>query len=377
MNRNRLVTRLARLTLGESMTASITDQRGRISLTRFVKSNARKHRLRKAFRTATLSLHEIADTCVPQVACASTPLALISQIQRSGGSLLSQLFDGHPQLHAHPHELKTGYPKKYNWPKIDLSDTPQQWFDMLFEDDAIEASRHGYKKGQRYATRFPFLFLPALQRAIFVAQLESAHSVTPRTVLDAYMTSYFFAWLNNQNTAGSKRFITAFTPRLAMCPDNVQSFFDVYPDGRIISVIRDPGNWFASALRHENKQRKYDDLEQAASQWNASTRAILRNKHRYGDRVCIIRFDNLIGHTETVMRYLSGFLEIAFDRILLTPTFNKSPITANTSFRLEKPGIMTSTLSRHRTLDSQQHALIERLTGDTYQQALRAAEPLD
>ena len=48
----------------------------------------------------------------------TAPLALISQIQRSGGSMLSQLFDGHPEVHAHPHELKIGYPKKFNWPEI-------------------------------------------------------------------------------------------------------------------------------------------------------------------------------------------------------------------------------------------------------------------
>ena len=33
----------------------------------------------------------------------TVPLALISQIQRSGGSLFSQLLDGHPELDAHPH----------------------------------------------------------------------------------------------------------------------------------------------------------------------------------------------------------------------------------------------------------------------------------
>ena len=34
------------------------------------------------------------------------PLVLISQIARSGGTLLSQLFDMHPECHVHPHELK-------------------------------------------------------------------------------------------------------------------------------------------------------------------------------------------------------------------------------------------------------------------------------
>ena len=33
------------------------------------------------------------------------PLILISEVQRSGGTLLSQLFDGHPQCFSHPEEI--------------------------------------------------------------------------------------------------------------------------------------------------------------------------------------------------------------------------------------------------------------------------------
>jgi hypothetical protein len=54
--------------------------------------------------------------------------------------------------------------------------------------------------------------------------------------MDAYMTSYFGAWLNNQNYSGEKKFITAFTARLAMGQDNMEAFFDIYPDGCLISV---------------------------------------------------------------------------------------------------------------------------------------------
>ena len=40
------------------------------------------------------------------------PMLLISQVQRSGGTLLAQLFDGHPECLAHPYELKWGRPLK-------------------------------------------------------------------------------------------------------------------------------------------------------------------------------------------------------------------------------------------------------------------------
>ena len=40
------------------------------------------------------------------------PLVLISQIQRSGGTLLNSLLDGHPQLHVHPWEIQVGHPTR-------------------------------------------------------------------------------------------------------------------------------------------------------------------------------------------------------------------------------------------------------------------------
>ena len=181
----------------------------------------------------------------------SVPLALISQIQRSGGSMLSQLFDGHPQLHAHPHELKFGYPKKYIWPPIDLRDRPDRWFEILFEEIVVRHFRYGYKKMEKYKDTSLFIFLPSLQKGLFLKYLESIDNINHRDVFDAYMTSYFNAWVNNQNRHGSKKFITAFTPRLAFMETNMKSFFKVYPDGRLISVVRDPKNWFPSANRHQ------------------------------------------------------------------------------------------------------------------------------
>ena len=70
------------------------------------------------------------------------PLVLISQIQRSGGTLLSQLFDGHPECHAHPAEIHIGKPRKWDWPRIDLT-RPKTWFELLFEKPAYQFLRDG------------------------------------------------------------------------------------------------------------------------------------------------------------------------------------------------------------------------------------------
>jgi hypothetical protein len=322
-----------------------------------------------------LQLNRAYQTYLEHVQPVTVPLALISQIQRSGGSMLSQLFDGHPEVHAHPHELKIGYPKKFNWPKIDLDDNPKHWFEILFEDSVVEHLQHGYKKMAKYEDTFQFTFAPSLQRKIFMKHLNTAATINLRTVFDAYMTSYFGAWINNQNRLGSKKFVTGFAPRLAMMKNNMKSFFDIYPEGRVISVIRDPKNWFPSATRH--RLDKYGEIIHALDQWLDSAKSMVINKKQYGDRICIITFEDLVKRTEPAMHYLAGFLNINFDNILLTPTFNKAPIKPNTSFKLEKPGIMTSAVERYKTLGSEELGIIKEKTADLYNQVLEVVVSIE
>jgi hypothetical protein len=298
----------------------------------------------------------------------TSPLGLISQIQRSGGTLLSQLFDGHSELHAHPHELKIGYPTKYTWPKLDLKDDPNRWLETLFEYSVLSHFKKGYKKEKKRDDAFLFLFLPSVQREIFLDYVGSIDSLTLRDVFDGYMTSYFGAWLNNQNSYGQKRFITAFTARLAMRKGNMEAFFGTYPDGRLISIIRDPKNWYPSAIRH--KPRVCKDIREGVDLWKKGAQAMLRNKERYGDRVCILTFEDLIRKTESVMRYLAEFLKIKFEDILLEPTFNKYPIRANTSFEADKNGIIDSTLNRYKTLAPDELEFIQNMTNDLYGEIL-------
>ena len=138
----------------------------------------------------------------------------------------------------------------------------------------------------------------------------------------------------------------------------------------MISIIRDPKNWFPSALRHDDKKKKYVDIKEALNQWQENAQAMLRNTEKYKHRICNIRFEDLISDTNSVMRYLADFLTIQFDDILLRPTFNNFPIVANTSFKPEETSIMISTLSRYKTLTQEELSIIDKITGDTYQRVL-------
>jgi hypothetical protein len=185
MSYRQLMDGFAQLTLGRSTADSIIARDGGVGLRRYCKLSLRSRRLRRECRANKGTLEDLHEIYRKHQAPVTAPLALISQIQRSGGSLLSQLFDGHPELHAHPYELKTGYPKKHLWPRIDLDDSPEHWFEVLFEENVIKDFREGYKKGPNYDTTFPFIFLPSLQRQIFLQAIASRGAASLRDVFNA------------------------------------------------------------------------------------------------------------------------------------------------------------------------------------------------
>jgi hypothetical protein len=302
------------------------------------------------------------------------PLVLISQIQRSGGTLLSQLFDGHPQCHAHPYELFIGYPKKMMWPALDLQDSRASWFKTLFEKPVLRSFYQGYTKYGKGIEEdlevFPFIFLPSLQKALFNDCAAAKPIQSQRDIFNCYMTSYFNAWLDNQNLYGKqKRLITAFVPRMGMDEENLQRFFTTYSDGKLLSIIRDPKSWWVSARKH--KPTVYGELDPAIDLWLSSTEAILAAKKQYGTNVHPLKFEDLVTDTEGTMRLVAAVLGIDFDPCLLTPTFNGFPIKADSSYKVQGYGVIKDPVTRHKQiLTDAETARIEERTGKVYAAAL-------
>jgi hypothetical protein len=302
------------------------------------------------------------------------PLVLISQVQRSGGTLLSQLFDGHPECHAHPHEICIGKPMKWDWPPLDLA-APGDWFEILHEPLVAEWIETGYlkekdkKRPEIEPDVFPFMFSLRLQKELFDACVAERPPESERDVLDCYFTSYFNAWLDNHNLfSGPKKVVTGFTPRLSMELQRVERFFAAYPDGTLISIVRDPRAWYASATRHRKYYRR--DLGEVVGLWRRSTEAALAADERFGSRVIVLTYEELIEDTKATLAAIAGRIGVTMSSELLVPTFNGRPIRANSTDAVDGHGILPGRVSAYRdVLDGETITRIEESTGDLYERA--------
>jgi len=355
--------------LGKKILNFLITETNRIKIKRHLKGKARIKMIRQVSRDREFHLEEILNACLNHISPITVPLTLISQVPYSGGYLLNRLFDGHSEIHALPYELTPTIPGKGLWPAIDLDNQPEDWLKVLFKKLDIASIQERIKHGTKPNAIAPFMFLPLVQEQIFLKYLQSIESIKQRDVFDAYMTSCFGAWLNYQNLNGNKKFTTACGPGMAMRHESMESYFEIYPDGRLISLVRKPETWFACARAHEPEI--YGNAKEAINRWKKSVRVGVDTKKKFGDRVCLIKFEDLIGQTESVMHYLSELLKIPYEDILLTPTFDGIPIQPANGQNPENSDAKRQRFFKSRMLDKNQQVLIEEMTVATYQSALQ------
>jgi len=355
--------------LGKRIISGLITEENRKKLSGYLKDRSRTKMIRNICSPKDSHLQNLFRICLKHIAPITAPLALISHIPHSGGLLMNRLFDGHPDIHAHPHAPRTGYPENRLWPKIDLGHQPERWFDILDEVIVSEKTGPGFKKSEKHNGTLPFMFIPYLQKLIFFKYLESVEPIKQRDVFDAYVTSYFGAWLNYQNNTQPKKFVTAIAPGLTGLKENMEDFFAIYPDGRLISLVRHPQTWFDSASG--NEPQVYGDIKWTLNRWQESVEAALWTKKRFEDRVCLIQFEDLTAQTESVMCYLADFLQITYEDVLLKPTFNSIPIQPTNDQDLDEADLKSNSYMDSKTLDEDQRKFIEDMTAEDYQAVLQ------
>jgi hypothetical protein len=296
---------------------------------------------------------------------------MVSQVERSGGSLMAQLFDGHPELLAHPHELKFGYPNKHVWPPTDLADLDEQ-FRLLFELSNVDFCENGYAKGKHDMDAKNFFLIPQIQREVFKEALNGTGVTTSRDVLNAYFTSYFNAWLNMRSSIEQAKFITGFVPMMAADQGNMDAFWQTYPDGFLISIIRSPLSWHPSFLKLKGtKSPRYADMKVTAGRWTESTKAMFCERERKKDRVIVLSFEDLVKKTESTMRLVCRRLGLEFHPSMVRPTFNWEPIASNSVFGATEPGVVASApVQRESFLSGDDRSYLEEHCMALYERAV-------
>jgi hypothetical protein len=317
------------------------------------------------------SLAHLLDERLRRLVPVRQPLFLISQAQRSGGTLLLRLLDGHPECHVVPFQLR-GFDEAA---KLSF-DEPEQAWQALYDPKLVERFHRGHRQRKHDVLRdeevFPFRLQPELQRALYDACTAEVDEPATRDFFDCYFTSYFNAWVDYRNfRSGAKRWLVGFEPGIARSPSRRRAVRRLYPEGRVVSIVRDPWGWYASARRWEPR---WNDRERAMNHWCRVGGSTLKWRRRNRGDVRVLTFEELLTETEQTMRKLAAWLELEFRPELLVPTFNGQPIGANTSFSDVATEVSKRPLERAQDeLDADDFAYIELRAGELYALLLERA----
>lgn len=144
-----------------------------------------------------------------------------------------------------------------------------------------------------------------------------------------------------------------------------RDIFREYPEGRVIHMIRDPRDRYASVSRRDGKH--LDRVGAATGRWLLSARAARRHATTYPDRYLVVRFEDLVADPRETMEHVCRFVGVDFAPSMMemraVPELRDSG--GNSSFGDGTPGaISRNPVGRYRdVLDAADIAFIEHVAG--------------
>ncbi len=298
------------------------------------------------------------------------PVIYISQLWRSGGTMLSQFFDSVPGVLAFPKELKFGVGKQEplrldEWCERPASEIRQKFTRVngVFGD----AGRGAYDKSS--GSSLPFRFDVRLFNYLFDRLWRERPPRAGRDITDIFFTAFFSSWLDRKPSPQPLRYISGFASFVAFYPGNVQRFFGYYPDGYLIQIIREPVSWYRSVKAKRLKassgflkdNRSVDDAIAIYRQQAATLEVNLRE---YPGRCFLLDYDELVAEPDLHMGRLCERFGLQHSAIAAEPTFNGLPIGPNSSFR-------DGRVSRESVLSASEMAQLEREAMPVYEKVRR------
>ena len=140
-----------------------------------------------------------------------------------------------------------------------------------------------------------------------------------------------------------------------------EPIFEAYPGARILHMIRDPRDRYASVLKRWKVRR--GDVGAGTAMWLSSVSLGKENQRRSPDQYKVVRYETLVAQPEEMLGEICDFIGEPYSPEMITMQGAKGfrEQGSNSSYGQRKPGaISTSSIGRYRqVLSSRQIAFIQ------------------
>ncbi len=131
--------------------------------------------------------------------------------------------------------------------------------------------------------------------------------------------------------------------------------FATFPEARLIHIIRDPRDRYASALKRWQVIR--GEAGSGTAAWLASAHLAWRNERRFAGRYMVVRYETLVAQPEATLRDICRFLDEPYTpaMIAMHGAAEFRDEGGNSSYGTRQPGqISTNSVGRYRQMLSPQ-----------------------
>ena len=279
-------------------------------------------------------------------------LLLITQIHRSGGTFLSQLFDSHSQLYNHPGELEIWKPKPV-WGQykhlVQFYPNNKTWnecFDNLQQERLTQISttkifnKPGLNKFSQIQ-QFKITYSEEKHKQLFHEYFLTLNEITRASVVHIYLKSLFESWDQLQHYP--RKYMNCFAANMWCDQISMIRFFQDFPSATVIFLLRRPDTWLKSVLPH----RGFSSTDATAALfllevWWESLRNLYTYYEIFGSKIIPVIYEDLTDDTENIMKKLCIHLDLNYEPTLVQPTFLGQAIYPNSSFNIDRLGVISN-----------------------------------
>lgn len=222
------------------------------------------------------------------------PIFFILGRPRSGTTLLSTLFNAHPNIRIAPEFpvmlfLYQRFKKVKNWDEATI---------RSFVDHVFYFSKFNLRRVENLKFDKEFIISELLKYK------ENGSIQLYLKCINYYAHSIYHKeetlWIGDKNPIYS---ISA------------GRFRKIFPDAKFICIIRDYRDNFISIKKLAEKEVAVEapELSLQVGRWRYFTRLFLNFKRRFPDKYYILRYEDLVTEQETTFRALCDFLGVAYD----------------------------------------------------------------
>jgi hypothetical protein len=246
---------------------------------------------------------------------------MISAMYENGGNTTHRLLDGCPELFAYPFESQVGthlvvdyltsyVPFKYRWPEFSLGGTPEQDYELIFDEEMKVLLR----TPERSKFKNCGLKLDERRRAALFGKYAREKPRSRAALVEAFFRSTFDAW-ENYNRSGKETTYLGYNPVQVFDAEKILADF---PDGHVLHVVRNPYSGYA-----DTKKRPYPlPLARYVWTWNLCQHMALTYAEKYPKRFHIVRFEDIVADTKGTMGKLCRDLGLGWSDACLAPSWN-------------------------------------------------------